>query len=112
MLLELAIADAYSAGFEYSDPKFVVAHNNLSGYVPRPRHSIKPGYYTDDTQMSIAIAEVLISQQPWTQEVLANSFITAFKRDPREGYASGFYQFLSKIETGIEFLAKIKPHSD
>ena len=112
MLLELAIADAYGAGFEYSDPEFVRTHNNLSNYVQHPRHGTKPGNYTDDTQMSMALAELLVSQQPWTKEVLANCFITAFKRDPREGYASSFYQFLTEVETGQEFLAKIKPHSD
>ncbi|GAB4543754.1 MAG: hypothetical protein Tsb0014_37610 [Pleurocapsa sp.] len=66
MLLELAIADAYGAGFEYARNTFVTEHNNLINYVQHPRHHIKPGCYTDDTQMSIAIAETLIAKQPWT----------------------------------------------
>lgn len=44
MLLELAIGDAYGAGFEYADPDFVAAHNTLLGYVQHPRHrGILPG---------------------------------------------------------------------
>ena len=112
MLLELAIADAYGAGFEYANDAFVLEHNNLSGYVRHPRFNIEPGYYTDDTQMSIAIAETLVFRQPWTREVLANSFVTAFKRDPREGYAKGFYQFLQTIENGEQFLDRISGDSD
>lgn len=35
MLLELAIADAYGAGFEYADEMLV--NNDLSQYVEHPR---------------------------------------------------------------------------
>ncbi|QBD80454.1 ADP-ribosylglycohydrolase family protein [Ktedonosporobacter rubrisoli] len=51
MLLELAIGDAYGAGFEYVDPEMIRRQNNLSHYVKHPRHAIRPGCYTDDTQM-------------------------------------------------------------
>lgn len=112
MLLELAIGDAYGAGFEYAESDFVSLYNNLSGYVQHPRHQIRPGCYTDDTQMSIAIAETLVERQPWTREVLASKFVTAFKRDKREGYARKFYQFLQKIEGGSQFLQEIQGTSD
>ncbi|MCP2728867.1 ADP-ribosylglycohydrolase family protein [Limnofasciculus baicalensis] len=112
MLLELAIGDAYGAGFEYAESDFVSLYNNLSQYVQHPRHKIRPGCYTDDTQMSIAIAETLVEGQPWTREVLASKFVTAFKRDRREGYARKFYQFLQEIEDGSQFLQEIQGTSD
>lgn len=112
MLLELAIGDAYGAGFEYADLEIVQLYNDLSGYIQHPRHSIKPGCYTDDTQMSLAIAETIVAQEPWTPEVLANHFVEAFKRDAREGYAGKFYDFLQKIQDGREFLASINWTSD
>ncbi|MEH2331083.1 ADP-ribosylglycohydrolase family protein [Nostoc sp.] len=62
MLLELAIADAYGAAFEYAEE--TIANNDLSRYVEHPRFRLHPGSYTDDTQMSIAIAEVIVSQVP------------------------------------------------
>jgi ADP-ribosylglycohydrolase len=75
MLLELAMpaagyayADAYGAGFEYADE--MIVNNDLSRYVQHPRFRLIPGSYTDDTQMSIAIAEVIVAQAPWTSEVL------------------------------------------
>jgi len=112
MLLELAIGDAYGAGFEYADSEVVQRYNDLSRYVQHPRYQIKPGCYTDDTQMSLAIAETLVAGEPWTPEVLAHHFVTAFKRDQREGYAGKFYQFLLQVQDGQQFLKNIIGTSD
>jgi ADP-ribosyl-[dinitrogen reductase] hydrolase len=112
VLLELAIGDAYGAGFEYADPAMVKRENTLRGYVQHPRHQIVPGCYTDDTQMSLAVAEVLVRGEPWTAPVLAARFVEDFKRDPREGYATRFYDFLTRVDSGEQFLAEIDPCSD
>ncbi|MBO0777545.1 MAG: ADP-ribosylglycohydrolase family protein [Ktedonobacteraceae bacterium] len=112
MLLELAIGDAYGAGFEYADPGFIYQHNNLARYVKHPRHNIRPGSYTDDTQMSIAIAQAIVAGDPWEPGVLAQKFVETFKRDPRQGYAQGFYHFLLAVRDGEQFLREINPASD
>lgn len=112
MLVELAIGDAYGAGFEYASPHFVERYNTLAGYVAHPRHNLQPGAYTDDTQMSLALAEAIISGEPWTPTRLAQQFVIVFKRDPREGYAQGFYNFLVAVQDGQDFLQRIRPHSD
>jgi ADP-ribosyl-[dinitrogen reductase] hydrolase len=112
MLLELAIGDAYGAGFEYVSNKIIQENNNLSGYIKHQRHDIKPGHYTDDTQMTLAIAEAMLSGKPWTSRLLADYFVVAFKRDPREGYASNFFAFLSDVSSGDEFLHEIVPTSE
>jgi ADP-ribosylglycohydrolase len=112
MLLELAIGDAYGAGFEYAEPALVEQQNDLTKYIQHPYHAIKPGAYTDDTQMSLAIAEVIVAGEAWTPEVLADKFVTVFKRDPHLGYASRFYDFLQSVSDGSEFLAQINADSD
>lgn len=112
MLVELAVGDAYGAGFEYVDPSLVRRHNDLSGYFKHPRHRIKLGCYTDDTQMSLGIAEMIVEDVPWTREAIAAKFVDVFKRDPREGYAGRFYKFLKQVRDGREFLANIRPASD
>ena len=112
MLLELAIGDAYGAGFEYVDREMIRQHNNLSCYVKHPRHNIRPGCYTDDTQMSLAIAETIVSGEPWKPTVLAHKFVEVFQRDPREGYATGFYHFLLHVRDGEQFLRNIRPTSE
>jgi ADP-ribosylglycohydrolase len=112
MLVEIAIGDAYGAGFEYASERLVRERNDLSAYIQHPKHSLKPGSYTDDTQMSIAVAEAIVSGERWTPALLARWFVAAFKRDPREGYARGFYSFLQEVENEEEFLERIRPDSD
>ncbi len=112
MLAELAIADAYGAGVEYADRALVRRYSDLRGYVKHPRHRIKPGCYADDTQMSLAIAELVVEGTPWNREAIARKFVEVFKRDPRSGYAGGFHKLLRQVATGEELLARIRPQSD
>jgi ADP-ribosylglycohydrolase len=112
MLLEIAIGDAYGAGFEYAGPELAQKKNNLSGYIKHPRHRLAPGAYTDDTQMSLAIAEALVEDLPWTPVNLAQKFVDGFHRDPREGYASSFYHFLRTTHDGQTFVENIRPDSE
>src|SRR5262249_19516511 len=78
MLVEIAIGDAYGAGFEYASERLVRERNDLSAYIQHPKHSLKPGSYTDDTQMSIAVALAIVSGERWTPALLARWFVTAF----------------------------------
>jgi ADP-ribosyl-[dinitrogen reductase] hydrolase len=113
VLISLAIGDAYGAGFEYARPDFVTRHNDLKGYYQHPRHlGIRPGMYTDDTQMSLAVAEALLESARPTRQQWADHFVRAFQRDRREGYAQRFYDFLMTVADGGDFLARIQPHSD
>lgn len=112
MILELAIGDAYGAGFEYVDETIVKNCNDLKNYRKHQKYDIGNGRYTDDTQMSLAIAELLVEGVEWTPLNIANKFIDAFKRDPREGYAGKFYEFLQEVKTGEEFLQRINSKSD
>lgn len=110
MLLEIAIGDAYGAGFEFSSREKITTYNDLSQY---HEHELgfKAGNYTDDTQMSLAIAELLIAKTKWTRENIADKFVECFKRDERLGYSKSLYLFLQSINTGTEFINKMKPHS-
>lgn len=113
-LTALCLTDGYGFGFEYAPAEFVDANNDpTKGYVQHPdRPDVKPGVYSDDGQMSIAIGEAMIDEMPWEQPRLADRFVRAFKRDPRVGYARGFRRFLVEVKDGEEFLAKIRPDSD
>ena len=114
MLLEIAIGDALGAGYEFNDPAIELHRDNLlHGYVQHAKHAgIKPGMYSDDTQMSIGTAEAIISGEPWIPETLVRHWLTAFQRDPRDGYARGFQAFLESHHTAEAFLADIRPDSD
>lgn len=111
MLIEIAVGDACGASTEYADVNIEQALK-FEGYAQHPTHGLKPGQYTDDTQMSIAIAEALVDQIPWTREALADKFVACFKRDWRDGYSRHFQKLLEEVKDGTELLVRIDPTSD
>jgi ADP-ribosyl-[dinitrogen reductase] hydrolase len=111
MLVKIAIGDAYGAAFEYAPPTRD-RPNDLSGYFQHPRHGTAPGCYTDDTQMSLALAEALLEHgADATPLQLIEKFVQAFQRDPREGYAARFWAFLKSVRDAEDFAARISPDS-
>ena len=109
----MAVGDSYGAGFEFRPAEFIEAHNDLTKYYPHQigKGQHKPGMYTDDTQMSLALAEFMLSGQPVTTLNLADAFVDTFKRDPRVGYAGGFYDLLMEVKDGTGLLRRLRPHS-
>jgi len=112
MLLELAIGDAYGAGFEFADRGVIEDHNDLSGYIKHRKHDLGLGRYTDDTQMSIAIAEIMLNGSEWTPIGIADKFVDVFKRDPRPGYSTRMSKTLQNSENGTDFLKKIQTKAE
>ena len=127
MLLRIAQGDAYCHGVEYvKDPAIVADALKFERYVKHPTHSLDAGQYTDDTQMSIAVAGVLLTEKdrhlakvPSTvremddlRVAFVESFIDCFRRDPRDGYARGFQAFLESVVDARDFLRRINPDSD
>lgn len=117
MFKGILIGDAYGAGFEFKNSMLV--HNDAKKFYDHPTHmasdgsknSLRAGQYTDDTQMSIAVAEVLLGDD-WTKESFARSFVDVFQRDPRKGYSKRFYDFLITNRTVESFLSNIRPDSE
>lgn len=115
MLVEMAIGDAYGAGFEYAPDSTVREKNNLYSYVQHQLHrGLSPGRYTDDTQMAIGIAELLVDglSTSWRPRNIAAKFLEVYHRDERDGYASAFKQFLDRTTDPDEFLKNIRPNSN
>lgn len=112
MLLEGAIGDAYGAGFEFAERAIIEQENDLTHYRPHPLFSNVFKKYTDDTQMSIAIIELLLENRAWTTQNLADKFVTVFKRDVRQGYARRFYQLMNEVQSGKELLKRIITKSE
>lgn len=111
MLVEAAVGDAYGSGFEFADREVIQQFNDGRHY---RNHvfwlNLTSGMYTDDTQMSIAVAETLITKS-YSKLGFANAFIRCFKRDPREGYSSRFFELLLKLDSGSDLLARMDPKS-
>jgi len=116
MLLGIAIGDAFGAGYEFlkGGREKVREVFDETKYRQHPSKSFRHrlGCYTDDTQMSIAVAELLLSSKEFIHFNLAYKFVECYKRDPAIGYAQGFQKFLDSVSSGSEFLSGIKPNSN
>jgi ADP-ribosylglycohydrolase len=89
MLVEIAIGDAYGRPFEFASREFIDSNNEMQKYVNREGESFEYGIYTDDTQMSLALCECLISKgrKGSTHLDYYRKFKNAYVRDPRGGYS-------------------------
>lgn len=112
MLLKTAIGDAYGVGFEFRPKAFVLKHNQLEAYFPHERYETLHKKYSDDTQMSIALAELIIAGTDWTATNIADKFVEVFQRDVRPGYSSRMYNALSTSKNGADFLSNINDQSE
>jgi len=110
MLLEIAIGDAYGAGFEFAPRAKIDRANDGRGYVAHER-GIPAGHYTDDTQMSVAIAELLLREPEPGPAAFADAFVAAFRRDPRPGYSTAFGALLAEVADGAELRRRIRNES-
>ena len=113
MLVELALGDSYGAGREYVPDAVVKATNDGVSYIQHQKWAdLKPGRYTDDTQMTIGLAEFMLSGKAPTAYNLAEAFLSTFQRDPRAGYAAKFYEILQRVKTPYDLLRILQPQSD
>ena len=117
MLLYIAMADAYAKACEYvkhDDGRFVAEKClKFEGYQKHPNFAEPAGFYTDDAEMSVANAKVLIAHYfPFSPLQFADAYVGEFLRGKkRKGYSHVFYDMLGTFENGADFLRKIKPFS-
>ncbi|MBP7134296.1 ADP-ribosylglycohydrolase family protein [Patescibacteria group bacterium] len=118
LLVYIAMADAYAAATEYlklpQDQASKDEALRFEGYVAHPTYGIGAGFYTDDTEMSVANAQVLIDHGLLcAPRHFADAYVSEFVHGGRrKGYARAFQSFLESIQDGTEFLDKIKSESN
>ena len=105
----MAKADAFGMKYEFVDHPIPVDKGNLF-YGPHPRHhDYQERHYSDDTQMSLANAELLLKKKDLSK-ITKLDFIRAwqetFKRDPRVGYSKYMYAQMSSDMTPKQFCEK------
>lgn len=62
-----------------------------------------PWNYTDDTEMALAIVEVLRRDGALDQDRLAAAFAKRYERDPNRGYGAGAHDTLERIGNGMSW---------
>lgn len=118
MLLRIAQADAFASAVEYvKDDEHLDLHAAVArfdSYQQHPTHRLlRPGMYTDDAQMSIAVAEVLLEHgRKASMDNYYDAWYRCFKRDPRDGYSRAFQKLLESSISAIDLRRLIRPDSD
>jgi ADP-ribosylglycohydrolase len=111
MFVFQAAGDAYGAAFEFLD--FERYHpNDGTHYYVQPDTGLGNALYTDDTQMNLAMFSAIKKYGNRVNALrIADEFVAFYRRDPRDGYATGFKNLLNECEDGADLLAKIRPNS-
>src|SRR5687768_754766 len=60
-----------------------------------------PWHYTDDTEMALAVMEVLREYKIIDADALARSFARRYSKDPRRGYGGTAHEILRSIGEGM-----------
>ena len=113
MILEIVIGDSYGSCFEFASKEFVDAYNDGVAYHSRTsKHGsvMGGGVYTADTQMTLAVAETILSEpDEFKPAIFAAGYMTAYKRDVpyRRGYGSRVRLALTNSFSATEFMANI-----
>lgn len=117
MLIDIAIADAYGAGFEFAKPEVLARRpNDFTRYFRHNLDDNLPGMYTDDTQMGLALGRWLLTATPATisqtqPREIAWFFVDTFQRDPRQTYSRRMFNFLKSHPNVDDFLGSIDASS-
>lgn len=110
MIVQIAVADAYGAAFEFSKNP---PRNDLKFHKhPTRNDDLVEGEYTDDTQMTLAIMRHLISDRPWNQYWISWFFLDEYRNYKIDGYARGFQKFISECRFVNDFVSKMSPLSN
>jgi ADP-ribosylglycohydrolase len=107
----MATGDAFGMKVEFVDHAIPVPGSALS-FGPHPKFTAyQTGHYTDDTQMAMANATVMLDKGLFLMN--ADTFVTAwverFAADPRVGYSKYMYALLQRQPTPAEFRAALDP---
>jgi ADP-ribosylglycohydrolase len=101
--------------FKEQYPKTFQSALRFKKYLQHPKYDIIPGTYSDDTQMSLGVANVLLKDKPYTKLQFADSWVDIYKKDPRDSYSRGFQAILDSIrdgEGGRELIFRLHPYSN
>lgn len=90
----LSVGDAFGQRFFFPG---VVEQADRDNPPPPPWH------YTDDTEMAMAVVEVLEDRGEIDQDALAKTFARRFADDPGRGYGGGAFRLLTDINRGADW---------
>lgn len=105
-LLGTAIGDALGAKFEAHEPEFIRRRfPTTEALIAYPQEEL---WYTDDTQMTIGVAEALQADGEIIEERLVAAFVANYV--PARGYGRGARVVLEAMEEGEDYAVVAEQH--
>ena len=88
VLLGIAIGDAFGLGLEFQDRKWIQRNIDFSKFVNTREEKFdenyRPGYYSDDTEHSIAVTKALMDKREFSEDLLLEFFKNEYETDRKE----------------------------
>ncbi|MEM7367422.1 MAG: ADP-ribosylglycohydrolase family protein [Bacteroidota bacterium] len=121
-LLGIAIGDAFGAGVEFQDRRWIrqevdftsLVNARMSIRVPSDQlsaftHNYHPWDYTDDTEMTIGLIKALMSDQPFSESLLLNCWEEEYHRgETLKGYGRNGHGSMSWYFNGSKSIEEIR----
>jgi len=101
-LLGTAVGDILGANVEFfSRSEILQEHGRLVDFLDSPARPM--GMFTDDTEMTVALAASLVSCGALDGRHCATAYAKAFVAEPRRGYGPSVSQILNMLVEGADF---------
>lgn len=103
-LTGLAVGDALGMPFETAkrDRPDLIAWDGHS-YGSSEHHKLGPGQWTDDTQMSMALARTLVNHQQYLPEAAALAYLDWYRNGSPRGMGKTTREAMERLASGIEW---------
>ncbi len=103
-LLGCAVADALGMPFERKLPTDTLLINwDGRTFLPSVSHKLKAGQFTDDTEMSIMVAESLITNNGFNPDDLSRRYINWIDSGLARGYGRTTFAAINNLRNGIHW---------
>jgi ADP-ribosylglycohydrolase len=99
-LTGLAIGDALGMPFETESPLATRLASWNGEYQSSTYHRLRPGQFTDDTQMSLALAETILENKFYEPSVAAKKYLAWFTSGDCRGIGTSTRQAMSNLAQG------------
>lgn len=102
-LTGLAIGDALGMPFETESPLSTRLASWAGDFQSSAFHRLKPGQFTDDTQMSLAIAEAILEHKFYEPSVVAKKYVAWFTSGDCRGIGNNTRKAMQNLVQGKEW---------
>lgn len=112
-LLGIAIGDAFGAGLEFQDRNWIKENVDFTEFIDtresEHKTNYQPGYYTDDTEHSLALTRALMSRRNFSKDLLVEYFKKEYEIDKaKKGFGRAGHGSIKHYYEGNKTIEEIR----